>query len=100
METAVQPSTWEMFFPFILVFVVSYFLIIRPQSKRAKEHEKLITALKRGDAIITKSGILGVIDGITDLVITLDVGNGVKFKVLKDQVAGPQSALDINTKKN
>lgn len=100
MEAAAQPSVWEMFFPFILIFVVSYFLIIRPQSKRIKEHEKFVSALKRGDAVVTKSGILGNIDGLTDVVVTLDVGNGIKFKVLKDQIAGLQASLETNTKKN
>lgn len=98
METAAQPSAWEMFLPFVFIFVVFYFLIIRPQGRRLKDHEKFVSDLKRGDAIVTNSGILGTIDGITDAVVTLDVGNGVKIKVLRKQVAGTQQAT-LETKK-
>lgn len=101
MEAAAQPSAWEMFLPFIFIFVVFYFLIIRPQGKRLKDHEKFVTALKRGDAIVTNSGILGVIDGLTDTVVTLDVGNGVKMKMLRKQIAGTQqSSLETAPKKS
>jgi len=99
MEAAAQPSAFEMFLPFILIFAVSYFLIIRPQGRKLKEHEKFVSDLKRGDAVVTASGILGNIDGITDHVVTLDVGNGIKFKVLRKQVAGMQSAMEPAVKK-
>lgn len=88
-----QPSTWEMFLPFIFIMVIFYFLIIRPQGKKLKDHEKFVTSIKRGDAVITNSGILGTVDGITDHVLTLEVANGVKIKVLKKQIAGTQANL-------
>ncbi len=87
------PSTLEMILPFLFVFVIFYFLIIRPQGKKMKDHEKFVTALKRGDAIITNSGILGTIDGINVQIVNLEVENGVKFKILKKQIAGLQSAI-------
>ncbi len=87
-----QPSTLEMFFPFILILVVFYFFIIRPQSSRMKKHESFIKELKRGDAVVTQSGILGVIDGLTEQVVTLEIANGIKVKMLKRQIAGSQAA--------
>ncbi len=101
MESVAQPSAWEMFLPFAFIFAVFYFLIIRPQGRRLKEHEKFVTELKRGDAIVTNSGILGVIDGMTDAVVTLDVGNGIRLKVLRKQIAGTQqSSLESAAKKS
>lgn len=88
-----QPAIWEMFLPFVFIMVIFYFLIIRPQGKKLKEHDKFVSELKRGDSVVTNSGILGVIDGITDHVITLEIANGVKIKMLKKQVAGTQANL-------
>jgi preprotein translocase subunit YajC len=82
-----------MMFPFLLILVVFYFFIIRPQSKRMKQQESFLKELKRGDAVVTQSGIFGVIDGLTDQVVTLDLGNGLKIKMLKRQIAGSQSAF-------
>ena len=93
-----QPSTLEMLFPFLLILVVFYFFIIRPQSKRMKTQENFLKELKRGDSVVTQSGILGVIDGITEQVVTLDLGNGLKIKMLKRQIAGSQAAF-LNDKK-
>ena len=87
-----QPSAFEMFVPFIFIFVIFYFLIIRPQGKRQKEHQKFLTELKRGDEVITASGILGRIEGITDQFITLEIADGVKVKMLRNQVATSQKA--------
>ena len=87
------PSTLEMLLPFAAVFVIFYFLIIRPQGKKMKEQEKFVAALKRGDSIVTNSGILGMIDGMTDQIVTLEIEDGAKMKVLKKQIAGLQSAI-------
>jgi preprotein translocase subunit YajC len=90
---AQQPSSIEMFLPFIAIFVIFYFLIIRPQSKRLKQQESFISQLKRGDAVITASGILGTIDGLTDQFVTLEVANGVKIKMLRKQISGSQAQI-------
>jgi preprotein translocase subunit YajC len=87
------PSTIEMLMPFVFIFVIFYFLIIRPQSKKAKQHDSYIKELKRGDQVITNSGMLGTIDGITELIVTLEIANGVKVKMLKKQIAGSASVL-------
>ena len=72
--------------PFILIFVVMYFLMIRPQSKKMKEHQTLMSSLKDGDEVVTSSGILGSIQGMSDKVVTLEVAKNVQIKVLRSQV--------------
>ncbi len=84
---ASQPSTLGMIFPFVLMFGVVYFLMIRPQQKKMKEQQALLAALKTGDEVVTSSGLLGKISGIAEKVVTLDLGNNVKVKMLKSQVA-------------
>lgn len=84
---APQPSTIGMLLPFGLMFLVVYFLMIRPQQKKVKEHESMVAGLQKGEEVITQAGILGRIHGISDKFITLEVDNNVRIKVLKNQVA-------------
>ncbi|HPI41228.1 MAG TPA: preprotein translocase subunit YajC [Pseudobdellovibrionaceae bacterium] len=90
---AQAPSTLETFIPFIFVFVLFYFLAIRPQSKRQKEHQKFLSEIKRGDEVITSSGILGTVEGLNDQVVTLEISPGVRIKVLKSNMAAGKSSL-------
>ena len=83
-----QPSVFENLFPMLLIFVVFYFLIIVPQRNQKKKHGKFLEGLKRGDEVLTASGILGKIEGITEQYVTLEVDDDVKIKVLKTQIAG------------
>ncbi len=69
------------------MFVVIYFFIIRPQNKKMKEHQSLINQIKSGDEIITSSGILGKVTGVTEKVLTVEVADGVRIKMLKSQAA-------------
>lgn len=62
------------FLPIILMFVVLYFLMIRPQMKRAKEHKQMVEALSKGDEVVTAGGILGKIAKVSDGYVTLEVG--------------------------
>jgi preprotein translocase subunit YajC len=86
-----QPSGIEMFLPFIFIFVIFYFLIIRPQAKKQKEHQKFVVELKRGDAVITTGGILGTIEGINDNFVTLEIADGVRIKILRSQILSSQA---------
>lgn len=95
-----QPSMLEMFLPFLIIFVIFYFLIIRPQSKRLKAHDRFVSDLKRGDSVITNSGIIGTIDALNDTIATLEVDNGVKIKVLRKQIAASTTSLQSAEKKN
>ena len=87
--------------PLILMFVVFYFLLIRPQQKKMKEHRSMLDNLKRGDQIITNGGLMGRISGITDKMVTLEVAEKIRVKVLRSHIAGKQADMDsITTEKN
>jgi preprotein translocase subunit YajC len=79
-----------MFIPMILMFGVFYFLIIRPQSKKAKLHQQMLAELKKGDDVVTTGGVLGRITGIKDDEVTLQVQEGVRLRVLRSAVTGRQ----------
>ena len=78
------------FLPLILIFVIFYFLLIRPQSKKAKEHKQLLDNLKKGDKVMTTGGIYGVIEDIDANAVVLKVGikDDVKIKVNRSYIAG------------
>jgi preprotein translocase subunit YajC len=82
-----QPGFASMMVPFLLMFAVIYFLMIRPQQKKMKEQQAMMSQLKQGDEIITNAGILGKVAGITDKVVTVEVADNVRVKMLKSQVA-------------
>lgn len=94
MNSTGQPAAWEQFLPFIVLLPIFYFLIIRPQGKRLKDHDSFVSGLKRGDAVITNAGILGTIDGMTDDYVTLEIAPNVKIKMVKKQIAGSQAKAD------
>jgi preprotein translocase subunit YajC len=74
------------FLPLILLFVVFYFLLIRPQQKRAKTHKQFIENLKRGDTVVTSGGLYGKITGVTEDAVTMEVAEKVRVKVAKNAV--------------
>ncbi len=76
------------FLPLILMFVVFYFLLIWPQQKKAKAHRQLLSNLKKGDEVVTASGIYGTITGITESVVTLEIAEKVRIKVSRSSIAG------------
>ena len=86
--------------PFVIMLGIMYFLMIRPQQKRMKEHQNLLSGLKTGDEVITSAGILGTIAGMSEKVVTLEVSKNVQLKVLKSQVnqvvKGPIQDLQTN----
>ncbi len=73
--------------PLILIFFVFYFLLIRPQQKKVREHQKLLDALKRGDEIITSGGIHGTISAIKGNVVDLKIAEGVKVVISKSAIS-------------
>tara|TARA_Y100000996_G_scaffold361666_1_gene304635 strand:- start:14 stop:301 length:288 start_codon:yes stop_codon:yes gene_type:complete len=75
------------FIPLILIFVIFYFFLIRPQQKRVKDHKNMVEALKRGDEIITSGGIIGTIDRIMeDDRIEVIISDNVKVQVIKSTI--------------
>ncbi len=72
----------------VLMFVIFYFPLIRPQQKRAKEHRAMLDNLKKGDKIITNGGVVGEIVSISDQIMVLEVADKVRIKVGRGYVAG------------
>ncbi len=77
-----------------LMFVVFYFMLIRPQQKRAKEHAAMLGGLKKGDRIVTTGGLIGRISGITDRLVTLEVAEKVRVQVLRAQIQGLDASAE------
>ena len=75
------------FLPIILMFVVLYFLMIRPQQKKAKEHKALIEALGKGDEVVTASGMAGRITKVGDDFVTIEIATGVEVQMQKPAIA-------------
>src|ERR1700760_1950832 len=77
------------FAPLVLIFVVFYFLMIRPQQKRQKDHQALVRAAKRGDRIVTSGGILGVISKANDADndVEVEIAQGVKVRVVRTAIS-------------
>lgn len=86
---AAQPGIFEMLMPFILIAVVFYFLLIRPQQKRLKEHRAMIGAIKRGDTVVTAGGLIGKVVRVSDDSdeVELDLGNDVKVRALRSTIS-------------
>ncbi len=73
--------------PIVGIFVVFYFLLIRPQQKKAKEHRTLIAGVRRGDRVVTGGGILGLVTKVRDDEIDVEIAEGVRVKVMKSTIA-------------
>ncbi len=83
------------FAPLIFIGVIFYFLLIRPQQKRAKEHQAMVSALRRGDQVVTQGGIVGkVAKVIDDEEIDLEIAEGVKVRVLRGTISAVRSKTE------
>ncbi|VAW77601.1 Protein translocase subunit YajC [hydrothermal vent metagenome] len=82
-----QSDSLAQFLPLVLIFVVFYFLLIRPQSKRAKEHKKMVEGLSKGDEVVTNGGLLGRITEVGENFIQVKVADNVEVKVQRQAVA-------------
>ena len=88
-QEGATPSASPDFSFFIMIgifFLIMYFMIIRPQSKRAKEHKKLIESLAKGDEVVTNGGLLGKITEVGESLIQMEISQGVSIKVQKNAV--------------
>ena len=83
--------------PIVLMFVILYFLMIRPQMKRAKEHKAMVEALQKGDEVISGGGILGRVSKLNESYVTLEIANGVEVQMQRSAV---QVVLPKGTIKN
>mgnify|MGYP000954106589 FL=1 len=81
-------SAFASFLPLVLIFGIMYFLLIRPQQKKAKEMRAMVDALRRGDQVLTQGGIIGKVSKVNDDgVLEVEIADGVKVKVLKHTIA-------------
>jgi len=83
--------------PLILIFVIFWFLLIRPQQKRAKAHQELLKTVTRGDTIVTNGGVVGKVTKANDDELTVEIAQGVRIQVLRGMVADvrrPEPAND------
>jgi len=81
------PSTLVSLAPLILVFLIFYFLLIRPQQKKVKDHREMLAKLKRNDEVMTSGGIYGKVVALSDTVVTLEVAPNVRIRVHRPQIS-------------
>ncbi len=82
------------FLPLILIFVIFYFLLIRPQQKRSKEHRQMLENLKKGDKVITSGGVYGVVEAVGQTTVQLKIAENVKVKFGKAYIAAVRPASE------
>jgi preprotein translocase subunit YajC len=86
-----QSGGFGAFIPLILMFAIFYFLLIRPQQKKAKQHRELLSALKKGDRVVSSGGLHGVITGMSDDVVTMEIAPKIRVKVSRASISGVAS---------
>ena len=81
------PGPMMTIFPFILIFAIMYFMVIRPQQKKAKQHQELLNKLKKNDEVMTSGGIYGKVVDLKDTIVTIEVAPNVRIRVARPQIA-------------
>jgi len=76
------------FLPLILMFAIFYFLLIRPQQKKTKQHKEMLGAIRKGDRIVSAGGLHGVITGIAEDVVTMEIAPKIRVKISRGSIAG------------
>lgn len=97
-QAAPGPPALVSFAPLVLIFVVFYFLLIRPQQQKAKEQRIMLANLKRNDEVITAGGLYGKVVALTDKVVTLEIAPNVRVRVDRPQIASLARAGQEDTK--
>ena len=87
MQNAQGVNPLIQFFPLILIFIVFYFLLIRPQKTKEKEHQKMLSNLNKNDEVVTSSGIHGTIVNVKDKTVILRIDDNVKIEIEKNSIA-------------
>jgi preprotein translocase subunit YajC len=81
------PGPLMTIFPFILIFLIMYLMVIRPQQRKAKEHQEMLKRLKKNDEVMTSGGIYGKVVALADNVVTLEVAPNVRIRVHRPQIS-------------
>ena len=87
------------FIPLILIFIIFYFLLIRPQQKKTKEHQVFLSNLKKGDGVVTTGGMHGEITGLTDSVVTLEIADNIRVKISRQHILGSKASVNAGNEK-
>lgn len=88
-------EAFAQFVPLILIFAIMYFLLIRPQQKKVKEHQAMVSALRRGDQVVTQGGVIGKVTKVKDdNEIELEIAEGVKIRVVQNTIAAVTSKTE------
>jgi len=87
-QTSAAPFGGDLmaFLPMVLIFIVFYFLLIRPQQKKAKEHRTMLGALQKGDEVVTAGGVLGKVTKLSDQYATVEIAPGVETPVQRSAI--------------
>ncbi|MFV0415926.1 MAG: preprotein translocase subunit YajC [Chthoniobacterales bacterium] len=96
-DTPPAPNMLMSFLPLIFIFVIFYFLLIRPQQKRQKAHQKLVSALKTGDKVVTSAGIHGLVTNVKERTVILKVSDNVKIEFDRASVASVVQPSDSSS---
>lgn len=80
-------SAFAQFIPLILIFLIMYFLMIRPQQKRVKLHREMVANLKKGDQVVTQGGLIGKVTAVRDDEAEVEIASGVKVRVVRSTIA-------------
>ncbi len=86
-QTPPTPNLITSMLPFMLIGLVFYFLLIRPQNKRLRDHKAMLAAVTRGDTVVTTGGLIGKVTKVDDGELTVDLGGGTKVKVVASMLA-------------
>ncbi|MEP0707450.1 MAG: preprotein translocase subunit YajC [Parvibaculum sp.] len=78
-------------FPFIALFAIMYFLVLRPQQRRVKEHREMVTNVRRGDVVVTAGGLIGKVTKVDETEITVEIADNVRVRVVKSTLAEVRS---------
>ncbi|MDD2308260.1 MAG: preprotein translocase subunit YajC [Desulfuromonadaceae bacterium] len=80
-------AAFQQVIPLVFMFAIFYFLLIRPQQKKAKEHKALLEAMKKGDNVVTAGGVHGKVTAVENDLVTLEIANNVNIKITKSYIA-------------
>jgi preprotein translocase subunit YajC len=95
--TPPQPDLLQTLLPFLFMGVLFYFLLIRPQQKRQKQHQQLLASLKTGDKVVTNSGIHGLIANVKKTTFLLKIADNVKIEIDKSAISGVEKQAEPET---
>ena len=88
------PPAWVQLLPLVILFVLMYFVLLRPQMKRQKETEKLISSIKTGDRVLAAGGIYGTVANLKEQIVILKIADNVKIEVSRSSITSVEKAVE------